>query len=57
MYKVMNNYENSDGWNEEEIFSSESLDECIEVAKENGGWFSEESFVNVIDEDGDVVWE
>jgi hypothetical protein len=57
MYKVMNNYEDSYGWNEEEIFSSDSLDECIKVAKENGGWYSDECFVNVIDEEGEVVWE
>ena len=57
MYKVMSNYEDSYGWNEDEIFSSDSLDECIKVAKENGGWYSDECFVNVIDEEGGVVWE
>lgn len=56
-YKVMNNYEDENGWNKEEIFSSESYDECVKVAKEHGGWFSEEDFVNVVDENGEVVWE
>lgn len=57
MYKVMANYEDSNGWNEDEIFSSDSLDECVKIAIENGGWYSEECFVNVIDENDFVVWE
>ena len=57
MYRVMNHYENSEGWNDEEIFSSDSLNDCIEVAIENGGWSSEECYVNVMDENDYVVWE
>jgi HEPN domain-containing protein len=56
-YKVMHNYEDEYGWNEEELFSSESLEECVKVAQENGGWFSDEDYVNVEDENGLVVWE
>lgn len=56
-YRVMNHYEDANGWNDEEIFSSESYDECVGIAEENGGWFSEECFVNVVDENDEVVWE
>ena len=56
-YKVMHNYEDNNGWNVEEIFSSESYDECVKVAEDNGGWFSDEDCTNVVDENDEVVWE
>lgn len=46
-YEVIHCYEDSCGWEEEVVFSSDSLKECEDKCEEFGGWFSDYDYYEV----------